>query len=637
MKNSILKFIVLSIITTFAFSSCSDYLDKQPDDQLDLESVFENKKNMERWLAYVYRGLPEYYTYDGPDAIADELIPSVGWEAQGFKAIQYQKGNWTADNPGVITYWNTYPKYIRSAYLFIKHAHPLEAVPAEEVDFMKAECRFFIAYYNSMMAIAYGSVPIIREASESTSADDLMLKQEPFYNVIDWADQEMLEASKQLPATQTEDKKYGRVTSVGCLAMRARMLLFAASDLVNGNPALANIKNIDGTPIFNSTHDPERWKRAVDACKLVIDEAEASGYHLHYEYLDNGDIDPFLSYQNAVMKRWNEANRELLFVRTMDSGGWYDKNCIPRGLGINGVGAIGITQSLVDAFFMRNGQRPIIGYNSDGSPKVNPDANYSETGFSTQKETYSTKWQYGSSEGDRNKDENVVVDANTYKMYCDREPRFYISVLHNEQWHIGGKRNTDFYMDGKDGGPSHDANFSGKMPFTYPRLINALATYDFKPCENIGQMGGNYNYDSVMDIQWPFGFGLSYTNYEYSNLKVNKPTFNADDELIFTVDVTNTGKVAGKESVLLFSKDLVASSTPDNIRLRNFEKVSLEPGETKTVTLKLKGSDLAFVGYDGKWRLEKGDFKIKCGDQWMDIVCDQTKVWNTPNKNTLHK
>ena len=328
---------------------------------------------------------------------------------------------------------------------------------------MKAECRFFIAYYNSMMAIAYGAVPIIREASESTSADDLMLKQEPFYNVIDWADQEMLEASKQLPATQTEDKKYGRVTSVGCLAMRARMLLFAASDLVNGNPALANIKNIDGTPIFNSAHDPERWKRAVDACKLVIDEAEAAGYHLHYEYLDNGDIDPFLSYQNAVMKRWNEANRELLFVRTMDSGGWYDKNCIPRGLGINGVGAIGITQSLVDAFFMRNGQRPIIGYNSDGSPKVNPDANYSETGFSTQKETYSTKWQYGSSEGDRNKDENVVVDANTYKMYCDREPRFYISVLHNEQWHIGGKRNTDFYMDGKDGGPSHDAPWSGYL------------------------------------------------------------------------------------------------------------------------------------------------------------------------------
>ena len=177
-----------------------------------------------------------------------------------------------------------------------------------------------------------------------------------------------------------------------------------------------------------------------------------------------------------------------------------------------------------------------------------------------------------------------------------------------------------------------DANFSAKMPYTYPRHINALATYDYKPCENIGQMSGNYNYDSVMDIQWPFGFGLSYTTYKYSNLKVDKAQFTADDELTFAVDVTNTGSVAGKESVLLYSKDLVASSTPDNIRLRNFEKISLNPGETKTVTMKLKGSDLAFVNYYGQWTLEKGDFKVKCGDQWIALQCTQTKVWDTPNR-----
>ena len=177
-----------------------------------------------------------------------------------------------------------------------------------------------------------------------------------------------------------------------------------------------------------------------------------------------------------------------------------------------------------------------------------------------------------------------------------------------------------------------DANFCAKMPYTYPKHINALATYDYKPCENIGQMGGNYNYDSVMDIQWPFGFGLSYTTYKYSNLKVDKPQFTADDVLTFSVDVTNTGSMAGKESVLLYSKDLVASSTPDNIRLRNFEKISLNPGETKTVTMTLKGSDLAFVNYYGQWTLEKGDFKVKCGDQWIDLQCTQTKVWDTPNK-----
>lgn len=148
----------------------------------------------------------------------------------------------------------------------------------------------------------------------------------------------------------------------------------------------------------------------------------------------------------------------------------------------------------------------------------------------------------------------------------------------------------------------------------------------------MGQMGGNYNYDAVMDVQWPFGYGLSYTTFEYSNLKVNRTEFVDTDELVFSVDVTNTGRVAGKESVLLYSKDLVASSTPDNIRLRNFDKIELAPQETKTVTLKLKGSDLAFVGYDGKWRLEKGDFTIKCGGQSIDISCIQTKIWDTPNR-----
>ena len=178
---------------------------------------------------------------------------------------------------------------------------------------------------------------------------------------------------------------------------------------------------------------------------------------------------------------------------------------------------------------------------------------------------------------------------------------------------------------------SGKANFSGKLPFTYPHLINSLATYDYKPCENMGQMGGNYNYNAVMDVQWPFGFGLSYTTYSYSNLKVNRTSFDADNELVFTVDVTNTGKMAGKESVLLYSRDLVASITPDNIRLRNFEKVDLQPGETKTVTMKLKGSDLAFVGADGKWRLEKGAFRMTCGTQKLEVHCTTTKIWQTPN------
>ena len=178
-----------------------------------------------------------------------------------------------------------------------------------------------------------------------------------------------------------------------------------------------------------------------------------------------------------------------------------------------------------------------------------------------------------------------------------------------------------------------DTNFSGKMPFTYPKEINSLVTYDYKPCEHIGKpMEGAYNYDAQVAVQWAFGYGMSYTTYKYSNLKVDKANFTADDVLTFTVDVTNTGNVAGKESVLLFSSDLVASLTPDNRRLRAFEKVELQPGETKTVTLKLKGSDLAFVGYDGKWILEQGDFRIQAGDQTVNIACTSTKKWETANK-----
>ncbi|MFR9499773.1 MAG: glycoside hydrolase family 3 N-terminal domain-containing protein [Rikenellaceae bacterium] len=176
-----------------------------------------------------------------------------------------------------------------------------------------------------------------------------------------------------------------------------------------------------------------------------------------------------------------------------------------------------------------------------------------------------------------------------------------------------------------------DANFSAKMPFTYPRYINSLATYDYKPSENIGQMGGNYNYDAVMDVEWEFGDGLSYTKFEYSNMTIDKSEFDANDQIVVSVDVKNVGERQGKESVLLFSSDVVASITPDNKRLRNFAKIDLAPGESETVSMIIKASDLAFVGADKKWRLEQGEFLLRCADQSVSAQCVETKVWDSPN------
>ena len=176
-----------------------------------------------------------------------------------------------------------------------------------------------------------------------------------------------------------------------------------------------------------------------------------------------------------------------------------------------------------------------------------------------------------------------------------------------------------------------DANFSAKMPYTYPREINSLNTYDYKVSEEVGTMAGAYNYDAKVRLQWPFGFGLSYTTYEYSNLKVDKTQFTADDVLKVTVDVKNTGEKAGKEAVLLYSSDLVASVVPDNKRLRDFTKIELQPGEVKTVTFELPAKSLAFVGACGKWTLEEGDFVLKVGNQTVKTACTQTKIWETPN------
>lgn len=198
---------------------------------------------------------------------------------------------------------------------------------------------------------------------------------------------------------------------------------------------------------------------------------------------------------------------------------------------------------------------------------------------------------------------------------------------------------VDILLPGNEGGNalasllSGDENFSGRLPYTYPRHVNALSTYDYKASEKVGTMAGAYDYNADVSCQWPFGYGKSYTSFSYGDLKPSVTKFRNGDTLTFTIDVTNTGKREGKETVMLYSSDLVASQCiPDNRRLRAFEKVSLKPGETKTVRLSIPASDLAYVSTDGKWILEKGDFRMQAGDKTAEITCTETYNWTTPNR-----
>lgn len=196
---------------------------------------------------------------------------------------------------------------------------------------------------------------------------------------------------------------------------------------------------------------------------------------------------------------------------------------------------------------------------------------------------------------------------------------------------------VDILLPGNYGGDAlanliaGDANFSAKMPYTYPREINSLTTYDYKVSEEVPTMAGAYNYDARVNLQWPFGYGMSYTTFEYSNLQVDRTAFTAGDALKVTVDVKNTGSRVGKEAVLLYTSDLIASLVPDNKRLREFTKVELQPGETKTVSFTLPAKSMAFVGEDGKWTLEEGDFTIRVGRLTKNVHCTQTRVWDEPN------
>lgn len=203
----------------------------------------------------------------------------------------------------------------------------------------------------------------------------------------------------------------------------------------------------------------------------------------------------------------------------------------------------------------------------------------------------------------------------------------------------GSKAIVQLYLPGNYGADAladilaGDVNPSGKLPYTYPKFEQGLITYDHKPCQNIGQkMEGVYDYGAETAVQYPFGFGLSYTTFEYANLTIDKKSFVPGDTISVTVDVKNTGEMAGKESVMLFTSDLVASITPDVRRLRAFRKINLQPGEKKTVTLKIAADDLAFVNPDGKWVLEAGDFKFQVGNLADKVTCTQTKIWDTPNR-----
>ncbi len=462
----LLKYIGLAALC-LTVNGCEDFLDNAPDDQLTLEMVFNDKTRTEDWLANIYTGIPDPYMpmvkNIGYDTVGDDTSPSQGWLPWwGGTLLNYRVGNWFTDSGWNASFWNKLPQKIRSAYILIHNAHsnPTQGVTDEDIETMKNECRFLIVYYYWLLTEAYGSVPYYEDMVPVDAPQNVLMRgQRSFDETVNWIDSELLDLSKKLPAKRVESI-FGRATSIACLAVRARVMLFAASPLVNGNQMYKDIVNYDGKERFNTTYDATKWTRATDACKDLIDAAHTAGHALYYEYNDDGSIDPFMSMANLFMRKTSEGNKEILFARPDCNYSEYEGHATPRGCGGNG--GLGVTQALVDAFFMKNGLSPILGYNPDGSPIINAASGYTEKGFSTEPEIRKTKWTV-CRRSDSDLRTGQITESNTFNMYSNREPRFYLTVIYNGQWYWTEKRTTRFMKGEWDGGETHDAPQNGYL------------------------------------------------------------------------------------------------------------------------------------------------------------------------------
>lgn len=460
-------YIILLLSFILNGTSCSDYLDYQPDDFLTMEMIFTDKIRTEDWLASVYSSVPSpmwgYFKDHGFNIMGDDITIPQEWRPFGWSNVYaYTTANWSPISGWNPYYWVELPKRIRTGLVFLENVRviPEAGLTQQYVDQMKNEVRFLIAYYYSLMIELYGPIPfapgVIYPVDAPTS--ELMIGQTPYDEIVEWIDNELKDVSTKLPSVYPDNNDWGRVTSVMALAIRARTLLFAASPLFNGNPDLKDWQNHEGVNLFKPNIDAQKWEKAAAAHKELIDAARIGGYDLYKEYNSDGSIDPFMSYYNLSLKRFSEGNKEIIFGRSENSSlADFQRHHLPKGIGGNA--GMGVTQELVDAFYMKNGLVPILGYNEDGSPIINSESGYVEKGFSNAAEVRNTRWR--GAEGPERIAGRVTLDG-TYNMYCNREPRFYVSVIYNEAWLGVDNRRVEFYQEGgRDTGYTFDAPQNG--------------------------------------------------------------------------------------------------------------------------------------------------------------------------------
>ena len=523
-------------LTLIPLASCSDYLDKEPDTELTIEMVYDVREKVEKAFGYIWSGMPDMnkHPYEGwgYESFADDFQYNqtiMTFNNEWATPLRYY-GSWTPSTTWCADMWARYPRLIRQANNFIERAHPIpkDALTDKEVALMKAECRFLKAYYWWCLAEIYGPIPYHEgNISSDASGEELFGARIPLDDMVEILDKEFLAVAELLPAKYAENKKYGRATKLMCLIARARMLLFWASPLVNGNPDYAHYKRPqDPKPLLNPTYNHNKMVRAAQACKQVIDLAEANGYALSKVFNSDGSLDPFLSLQSVKL---DVNNNEITWPATNSHDIWFCQQGLP--VEINGANILGTTLDLVDDFFMENGLRRT----DDGS-------GYVEDGFSTGvHKRADTQWDGGTGVP------GEITANHTYNMFTNREPRFYMAVAFTGAWFNQGNRQYDYRRGGKDNDGGWQTNKTGLAvrkwthkednpklgSFKGPRnsWMSRLATDYLNFCE-----AWNEAYDTPADRQMV----LDKLNLVRERAGVRQYSFSQDDDEYIRIENTQS-------------------------------------------------------------------------------------------------
>lgn len=479
-----IRTLMLAAAFTPVVSSCN-YLDKEPDDMLTMDAVFNNANYTQQWLAGVYNLVPDplwdYFTFGGYGyyMMSDEtqMATSLGQFGWG-DLMNVQTGSWTPTQiiPGKNLWLETYRK-VRAGLIFMDKVKVIadQRQTPELVERYKNEVRFLMAYYYSRMLEVYGPFPLVTSLMDVNDSGEVLKKERtPYDEIVEYLDKEFMELSKILPSSY-DDVNIGRPTSGACLALRARMLMFAASPLFNGNEDFRDVVNKDGTPLFSQVEDKGKWKKAADAAKLVIDLPD---YELYKEYMEDGSIDALMSCMNLYLTT-EDKNKEIIMTYPKRTSSLYEYHLMPRNSGF--AGCISATQNVVDAFYMKNGKR----IDEQGS-------GYVEEGFSGEDSYYNTTYKYGSPDANP----GLVTPAGTYNMYVNREPRFYVNIRFHKQFcsFDDNKRTHNFLNGGADGKPSHDSPIAGYQINKAIHPATRSGSYPYKPgiIVRLGEMYLNY-------------------------------------------------------------------------------------------------------------------------------------------------